>query len=213
MRISILISTVHPQVLTEVHASFFGADNADPSQPQLQEEEHRSSGSGGRRGFPAALMLASPFRSSKPPRDGAEGGNERQGAREQPPLPVRILVVSHGGLLLQMFQKVFNLHAVTRVLNASLTVVEARLPTSHPHHASAITNHRRRLALIFASPTSSRRAKQQPQTRGEGEGGEEEEDEAAVAQLAAATAFRPVKINDVAHLEALHIVTTKSTAL
>lgn len=110
--------------------------------------------------------------------------------------------------------QVFNLHAVTRVLNASLTVVEARLPTSHPaahpYHASATTtatnNNRRRLALIFASPVSSRA---QPQTRAEGE----EEEEEASAPLAAATAFRPVRINDVAHLEARKIVTTKSTAL
>lgn len=95
--------------------------------------------------------------------------------------------------------QVFALHAVTRVLNASVTVVEARLP---PPSTSSSHSRRHRLALIFASPRSSRRP-----------GPNDDDDDEGTAPLVAAATFRPVRINDVGHLEARGIVTTKSTAL
>lgn len=105
-----LQSRIHPstQVLTDAHATLFHPSNTTttdappPPPPPPTPPKKRNSAS---RGFPSALMLKSPFRGDKgqQQREAQEGN---RGVVPPPPsMPLRVLVVSHGGLLLQMFQK------------------------------------------------------------------------------------------------------------
>ncbi|TFJ81933.1 hypothetical protein NSK_006601 [Nannochloropsis salina CCMP1776] len=169
----------------------------------------------------AAEMQATGEREDKCTADLAKVENRgREGApeAERQRGPMRVLLVSHGGLLLQMFQKVFKFYTVQKVLNASISVVEA-YPLAGSNN---LANNERE------------------EGKGEAKRGEDQDSQADTCQLASDALsslgtedgkkgqgneggkvegleeefiFQARSLNDVAHLQASGLVTSRSTAL
>jgi hypothetical protein len=147
--------------------------------------------------------------------------------------PLRVLVVSHGGLLLQMLQKVrlvyflpslppslpqqvFRFRSTHKVLNAALTIVEAYPPSIQEEEEEEEEEEGGEegmegeekpstpIPYMAFSPSffpRSLRMAAAVEEEGGREGGRGEE-----------CVFRARCVNDVAHLQAMQLVTTRSTA-